>query len=53
MLKVGKQFSEQVHVGMNTQKPTKLDENDTQHPYILCHFANYALCLLFVCKVGL
>ena len=28
------------------QKPTKLDGNDTttlpHHPYILCHFANYA-----------
>ena len=37
----------------NTQKPTKLDGNDTtaisHHPYILYHFANYALCLLVVC----
>ena len=31
----------------NPQKPTKLDETDTTilHPYILCHFAKYALCL--------
>ena len=30
----------------NPQKPTKVDGNDTtilsHHPYILCHFANYA-----------
>ena len=30
----------------NPQKPTKLDGNDTttisHHPYIVCHFANYA-----------
>ena len=32
--------------GWNPQKPTKLYGNDTtiisHHPYILCHFANYA-----------
>ena len=43
--------------GWNPQKPTKLDRNDTttisHHPYILCHFANYALCLLVVCIGGL
>ena len=37
--------------------PTKLDGNDatilSHHPHILCHFANYALCLLFVCIGGL
>ena len=35
------------------QKQTKLDGNDitilSYHPYILCYFTNYALCLLFVC----
>ena len=35
---------------LNPQNQTKLDANDTtilsHHPYILCHFANYALCLL-------
>ena len=25
----------------------------SHHPYILCHFATYALCLLFVCIGGL
>ena len=43
--------------GLNPHKPTKLDGNDTtilsHHPYILCHFVNYALCLLFVCIGGL
>ena len=38
-------FSEwkEEHVGMEPQKPTKLDENDTttllQQPYTLCNFA--------------
>ena len=36
---------------------TTLDGNDTtfflHHPYIFCHFANYTLCLLFVCIGGL
>ena len=49
-----KKFSEwkQVHVGIVPSKTNKLDWNDTtklsQHPYILCHFADYALCLLVV-----
>ena len=49
MTQVTKTFSElKVHIGMEHQEPTKLDGNDTttisHHPYILCHFANYALC---------
>ena len=36
--------------GWNPQKPAKQDGNDTithsHHLYILCHFANYSLCLL-------
>ena len=39
--------------GWDPHKPAKQDANDTtihsHHPYILCHFANYALCLLIVC----
>ena len=35
---------------LNPQNQTKLDANDTtilsHHLYILCHFGNYALCLL-------
>ena len=33
--------------GWNPQKPTKLDGTDPTifSPYILCHFAKYALCL--------
>ena len=42
---------------MEGWNPTKLDGNDTttlsHHPYILCHFVNYALCLLVVCMGGL
>ena len=38
------------------KKPTKLDGNDTttisHHPYILCHFAKNALCLLLVVCIG-
>ena len=34
----------------NPQRPIKLDGNNTtilsHHSYILCHLANYALCLL-------
>ena len=41
----------------NPQKPAKQDRNDTtthlHHPYILYHFANYAVCLLVVCISGL
>ena len=36
--------------GWNPQKPAKQDENDStilsQHPYILCYFVNYGLCLV-------
>ena len=36
--------------GWNPQKPAQQDGNDTtthsHHPCILCHFADYALCLL-------
>ena len=45
---VTKKFSErkQAHVGMEPSKPAKQDGNNTttlsHHPYILCHFANYA-----------
>ena len=43
--------------GTFPQNPTKLDGSDTtilsHHPYILCHFANYALCLLLVYTEGL
>ena len=47
-----KKFSEQkqVHLGMDLSEPAKQDGNDNTillyHPYRLCHFANYALCLL-------
>ena len=38
------------HWGWNTQKTVKQDGNDTRilshQLYILCNFANYALCLL-------
>ena len=34
------------HVGMEPSKPAKQDGSDTtthlHHPYIFCHFANYA-----------
>ena len=40
----------QAHVGMDPHKLTKQDGNDTailsQYPYVLCHFANYALLLV-------
>ena len=47
-------FPKTAHVGRwNPQKPAKLDGNDTtthlHHPFILCDFANCALCLLVVC----
>ena len=54
-----KKFSKgkQAHVGMERSKPTEQDGNNTtthtHHPYILCHFANYVLCLLVVCIGGL
>ena len=44
-----------MHVGIEPSKT--IDGNDTtilsHHPYVLCHFANYALCLLVVCIGGL
>ena len=46
-----KKFSEQkqAHLGMDLSEPAKQDRNDNTillyHPYMLCHFANYALCL--------
>ena len=42
---------------MKRSKPAEQDGNDTtthsHYPYILCHFANYVLCLLVVCIAGL
>ena len=46
--------------GLNHQKATKLDGNDTitlsHHPYIFCHFADLqkcSFCLIVVCSGGL
>ena len=42
---------------MEPSKANQSNGNDTtilsHHPYILCHFASYALCLLVVCIGGL
>ena len=42
---------------MEPSKTNQTNGNDTtilsHHPYILCHFASYALCLLVVCIGGL
>ena len=50
-------FSEwkQAHVGMEPLNNNQTNMNDTtiHHPYILCHFASYILCLLVVCIGGL
>ena len=50
--------SRKVHVGMEPQKPTKLDGNDTttpsHHPYILCHLPPLTqVRFVFVCREGL
>ena len=36
-------------VGTIKNQPNKMGMTPQHHPYILCHFANYALCLLVVC----
>ena len=49
-MNITKTFSErkQAQLRWNPQKPTKLDTTLLlHHPYILCHFANNALCFLF------
>ena len=59
MIQVTKSFPNENKrmLGWNPQKPANHDGNNTtthsHHPYILCHFANYVLCLLVVCIGGL